>query len=170
MNKTIHMKILGKILLGIIVLVIVLLVFAYFWLMGTAPQYSGKLEFEGLHESVEIIYDNYGVPHIYAENDEDAYFALGYAQAQERLFQMEMIRRATSGRLSEILGKDLLPIDKIMLTLSIRKAAERSAKKAFENIDAAFKKQSLAYLKGVNSFIDQDNLPIEFTLIGLLIE
>ncbi len=160
------MKIFGKILLGLLVLLILILAFSYFWLKGTSPQYSGKLEMEGLGESVEIIYDNFGVPHIYAKNAEDAYFALGFAHAQERLFQMEMIRRATSGELSEILGEALLPTDKIMLTLSIRQAAERSAKKAFENIDTEFKTQSLAYLDGVNSFIDQGNLPIEFTLIG----
>jgi len=124
------------------------------------------LELQGLKETVEIIYDDFGVPHIYAKNAEDAYFALGYAQAQERLFQMEMIRRATSGRLSEVLGESLLPTDKIMLTLSIRRAAERSAKKAFEKTDSEYQKQSLAYLDGINSFIDQGNLPIEFTLIG----
>jgi penicillin amidase len=160
------MKIIWKIVLGLLALIFVLVIFTYSWLIGTAPQYSGKLKMKGLKETVEIIYDDFGVPHIYAGNAEDAYFALGFAQAQERLFQMEMIRRATSGKLSEILGKDLLPIDKIMLTLSIRHAAEKSAAKAFENMDAAYKKQSLAYLEGVNRFIDQGNLPIEFTLIG----
>jgi len=160
------MKILIKILIGFFALLFLLFTFSYFWLKSTAPTYSGELELQGLKESVEIIYDDFGVPHIYANNANDAYFALGYAQAQERLFQMEMIRRATSGKLSEILGESLLPTDKIMLTLSIRQAAEKSSKKAFENIDADFKKQSLAYLDGINRFIDQGNLPVEFTLIG----
>ncbi|MDZ7649077.1 MAG: penicillin acylase family protein [Cytophagales bacterium] len=56
---------------------------------------------------MEVLYDDYGVPHIYAQNDEDAYYALGYVHAQDRLFQMEMIRRPVGGRLSEILGPDL---------------------------------------------------------------
>ena len=73
-------------------LVLLLFVFSYFWLKGTAPKYSGELELQGLTETVEIIYDDFGVPHIYAKNAEDAYFALGFAHAQERLFQMEMIR------------------------------------------------------------------------------
>ncbi len=160
------MKIFTKILIGFLSLLLLLFVFSYFWLKSTAPKYSGEIELKGLTETTEIIYDDFGVPHIYAKNAEDAYFALGFAQAQERLFQMEMIRRATSGRLSEILGESLLPTDKIMLTLSIRHAAEKSAKKAFEKTDSEYQKQSLAYLKGINSFIDQGNLPVEFTLIG----
>lgn len=160
------MKILTKILFGFFALLFLLFTLSYFWLKSTAPTYSGELELPGITETVEIIYDDFGVPHIYAQNAKDAYFALGYAHAQDRLFQMEMIRRATSGRLSEILGKSLLPTDKIMLTLSIRRAAEKSAEMAFENINADFKKQSLAYLNGINSFIDQGNLPVEFTLIG----
>lgn len=160
------MKLFIKIVSGLLTLTFLIFILLYFWLKSTAPTYSGELELKDLTESVEIIYDDFGVPHIYANNAHDAYFALGYAQAQERLFQMEMIRRATSGRLSEILGESLLPTDKIMLTLSIRQAAEKSAKKAFENIDANFKKQSIAYLEGINSFIDKGNFPIEFTLIG----
>lgn len=160
------MKTLTKFLIGFFTILLLLFVFSFFWLKATAPKYSGELELQGLTETVEIIYDDFGVPHIYAKNAEDAYFALGFAHAQERLFQMEMIKRATSGRLSEILGESLLPTDKIMLTLSIRRAAERSAKKAFEKTGSEYHKQSLAYLEGINSFIDQGNLPIEFTLIG----
>ena len=160
------MKIFIKVLIGFFTLLFLLFTFSYFWLKSTAPVYSGEKKIQGIIESVEITYDDFGVPHIYANNAHDAYFALGFAQAQERLFQMEMIRRATSGKLSEILGESLLAIDKIMLTLSIRQAAEKSADKAFVNIDSEFKKQSLAYLDGINSFIDQGNLPIEFTLIG----
>ena len=160
------MKIFIRILIGVFTLLLLIFVFTYFWLKGTAPNYSGQLEKEDIQEEVEIIFNDFGVPHIYAQNAHDAYFALGYAHAQERLFQMEMIRRATSGRLSEVLGEALLPTDKIMLTLSIRKAAEKSAKKAFQQIDSEYQKQSLAYLEGINSFIDEGNLPIEFYLIG----
>jgi len=160
------MKLFFKILVGIFVLLLIIFVASWLWLKSTAPKYSGEVKLQGLNQPTEIIYDDFGVPHIYAQNAHDAYFAFGYAQAQERLFQMEMIRRATSGRLSEILGEDLLPIDKKMLTLSIRKTAVENARRVFKNADAEFKKQTLAYLDGVNSFIDEGNLPVEFTLIG----
>ncbi len=160
------MKNFKKFLLGLAALVLILFVPAWLWLKSTAPQYEGTLELAGLQSSVEIVYDDFGVPHIYASNAHDAYFALGYAQTQERLFQMEMIRRATSGRLAEILGEDLLTIDKIMRTLSIRKFALQSAQNSFANASDPFKKQSLAYLEGINSFIDNGTLPVEFTLIG----
>src|SRR5689334_10495495 len=65
------------------------------------PQKSGKLLLNGLHSPVEILTDTYGVPHIYAANEDDLYFAQGYVHAQERLWQMEFNRRVGSGRLSE---------------------------------------------------------------------
>ena len=113
LTKLFTMKIFIKVLIGFFTLLFLLFTFSYFWLKSTAPVYSGEKKIQGIIESVEITYDDFGVPHIYANNAHDAYFALGFAQAQERLFQMEMIRRATSGKLSEILGESLLAIDKI---------------------------------------------------------
>ncbi len=164
------MKVFFKILAGILVFLLVIFIVFWVWLKSTAPEYSGQIELSGIQQPTDIIYDDFGVPHIYAQNAHDAYFALGYAHAQERLFQMEMIRRATSGKLSEILGKDLLPVDKKMLTLSIRKTAVENGQRVFADTDAEFKKQALAYLDGVNAFIDEGNLPIEFTLIGFVPE
>jgi penicillin amidase len=160
------MKLIVNILLGLVTLLLLVFVAAYFWLNSSAPDYEGQKSFKSLDQSVKIFYDDFGVPHIYAENDEDAYFALGYAHAQERLFQMEMIRRATSGSLAEILGSELLKTDQIMLPLGISKAAEKSIAKAMKNPESQANKQALAYLDGINAFIDEDNLPIEFKLIG----
>ncbi|NOY49206.1 MAG: penicillin acylase family protein [Chlorobi bacterium] len=160
------MKLIVKILLGIFTLLLLVFVAAYSWIKGTAPTYEGQKTFKSLSQAVEIYYDDFGVPHIYAENAEDGYFALGYAHAQERLFQMVMIRRATSGRLSEILGKDLIKTDEVMLSLGIGQAAEKSSDLAFEDSQKTINKQAQAYLDGINAFIDEDNLPIEFKLIG----
>src|SRR5690242_5453107 len=68
------------------------------------PQKNGTLCLDGVHDSIEIITDHYGVPHIYAHNEDDLYFGQGYVHAQERLWQMELNRRIASGRLSEIFG------------------------------------------------------------------
>ena len=160
------MKFVKRLFVVLLVLLILVLAGVYFWLRSTRPVYDGTLTLKGLENKAKIIYDEFGVPHIYASNAHDAYFALGYAQAQERLFQMVMIKRATSGRLSEILGKDFIGIDKMMRTLSIRKAAERNAEYFFRNIDKPFQRQALAYLDGINSFIENGTLPVEFTLIG----
>ena len=160
------MKIVKKIFITLIIIVIVFVTISYFWLRSTKPVYSGNMKLSGLNSEVEVVFDEYGVPHIYAQNAHDAYMALGYVQAQERLFQMEMIRRVTSGRLSELLGEKFISTDKTMLTLSIRNMAERSANKYFEEIDEPYKKETLAYLEGINSFIENGTLPIEFSLLN----
>ena len=160
------MKIVKRIFLTLLIIVTAFVTISYFWLRSTKPNYSGQLTLSGLQSEVEVIFDDYGVPHIYAQNSHDAYMALGYVQAQERLFQMEMIRRVTSGRLSELLGAKFLDTDKTMLTLSIREMAIKSADKFFKEIDEPYKEETLAYLEGINSFIDEGKLPVEFTLLN----
>jgi len=123
------MKIIKQIFFILIIIVVVFAMASYFWLRSTKPDYSGIVTMQELENKVEVIFDDYGVPHIYAENSHDAYMALGYVQAQERLFQMEMIRRVTSGRLSELLGEKFINTDKTMLTLGIREMAVKSADK-----------------------------------------
>lgn len=151
-----------SILLGLVLLVAA----AWLAIRNTAPNYSGEMICSALQDEVKITFDEFGVPYIDAQNANDAYFALGFAHAQERLFQMEMIRRLSSGKLAEILGPDLISVDKSMLALGIRAMGERSADKYFKEIDAPFKETSMAYLDGINTFIDNENLPIEFTLMG----
>ncbi len=160
------MKILKKVIIVLIIIVVGFVTISYFWLRSTKPVYSGNLKLKGLEKEVEVIFDSYGVPHIYAQNANDAYMALGYLHAQERLFQMEMIRRVTSGRLAELLGEKYVDTDKTMLTLSIREMAKKSADKYFADVDEPYKKETLAYLKGINSFIKNGTLPIEFTLLN----
>lgn len=136
----------------------------YGYLRSTLPDYDGEMTIPGLQDKVEIIRDSYGMPHIYAQTDEDAYFALGYCMAQDRLFQMDMVRRTARGRLAEILGKDLVPVDKFFRTIA--------AGKSIEDIAAAYPHEtraaSEAYAKGVNYFIENHKgpLPIEFTILG----
>src|SRR5258708_29796434 len=121
------MKILKRILTSLVAIVLLILTGIFIYLQTTKPTYSGELSLQGLKAEVEVLYDQYGVPHLYAQNAEDAYFALGYVHAQDRLFQMEMLRRAAGGRLSEVLGEDLLPVDKLFRTLGINKFAKEHA-------------------------------------------
>src|SRR5215469_17148917 len=97
---------------------------AYYLLMRRPlPKVKGELSFPGLHEPVEIITDRYGVPHIYAQNEDDLYFAQGYIHANERMWQMELNRRISSGQLSEIFGEIALETDRFARRLGMHRAA-----------------------------------------------
>ncbi len=137
----------------------------YFFVKTLYPTYKGDLELTDLSKKVTVIYDDNGVPHITAENETDAYIALGYVHAQDRLWQMELIRRITAGRLSEIFGEDLVKVDKFMGSLGV----EEEAFKTVANLDKNTKSYKLtqAYLKGVNQFIENGATPIEFHLLGI---
>lgn len=159
------MRIFKKILLGILILLVIGAISGVIYINSLKPQYSGNLELQNLQSEVSTYFDDYGIPHIYAENQEDAYTTLGYLHAQDRLWQMELLKRIAPGRLSEILGKDLLVTDKFFATLGIEEATE----KAINNLDKSSNayKFAMAYINGVNQFIDEGATPIEFTLVGV---
>lgn len=161
------MKILKRILIGLLALVVVVVLFIVIYLQTQKPNYDGELKLSGLKEEVDVKYDDFGVPHIYAKNETDVYFALGYVHAQDRLFQMEMLRRAAGGRLSEVLGPDLLKIDKLFRTLGINQFAKEQAKKFMSSDSAAFQRAAIAYQKGVNEYVHTGKTPIEFRIMGI---
>lgn len=161
------MKILKRI--ALILLAVIILIFAgvVIFLQSSKPTLNGELVLSGLEETVEVFYDEYGVPHIYANNEHDAYYALGYVHAQDRLFQMEMLRRAAGGRLSEVLGPDLIKVDKLFRTLGINKFATESAKQFLSSDTSAYQRGALAYQAGINEFIKIGKTPIEFLIMGI---
>ncbi|MBL7847429.1 MAG: penicillin acylase family protein [Cyclobacteriaceae bacterium] len=161
------MKILKRTLIVLLILVVAVVAGGYLYLNGSGPVYEGTVALQGLKGEVEVYYDSYGVPHIYAGSEEDAYLALGYVHAQDRLFQMELVRRAAAGRLAEVLGKDLIPTDKLFRTLGINQFAEEHATKFLSADTAAYQRAALAYQKGLNEYIRTGKTPIEFTLIGI---
>ncbi len=152
-----------------LILFVLIIAFAFgaifLWLNNSAPNYSGKIKLKEVKDSTQVVYDDYGIPHIYASNSKDAYFALGYTHAQERLFQMEIIRRLSQGKLAEILGPKLISTDKKMRTLGFAKMAKENGT-AFLSQNGEMQQQAKAYLDGINAFIDQDRLPIEFKMLG----
>ena len=149
-----------------ILLVLLLLIFAgvYAYLRSTLPDYEGGISVSGITQPVEIIRDAYGMPHIYAQTDQDAYFVLGYCMAQDRLFHMDLMRRAGRGKLAEVLGKDLVSVDRFFRTITAGKSCEDIA----AAYDPATRLAAEAYADGVNYFINHHKgpLPIEFTLLG----
>ena len=114
--------------------------------------------------AVRIVRDEHGVPHLSADSDEDIYFAMGYVQAQDRLWQMELQRRLAAGRLSELFGKDLLLQDSWMRTLGLR----QSAQSAYGALSEPARRSLVAYAKGVNAWLGEKHpLPMEFSLFHL---
>jgi penicillin amidase len=161
------MKIVKKVLVVLFAILFLAVIAGVIYLQIQKPTYSGEVTLKGLKNEVNIFYDNFGVPHIFAQNAEDAYFALGYAQAQDRLFQMEMLRRAASGRLSEVLGPDLLKVDKLFRTLGINQFAKEHAQKFLSADTASFQLAALAYQKGVNEYVRTGKTPLEFSIMGI---
>jgi penicillin G amidase len=156
-----------KIFIGIIAIILLAALAVFLFVNNIKPKRDGTVNLEGLNKTVEIYYDDFAVPHIYAQSEEDAYFALGYAHAKERLFQMEMIRRLASGSLSEVLGESLLETDVFFRTLSIDKHAEWSAQEFLKHSDKPYFKAANAYLKGLNTFLEEGKMPLEFTILGI---
>ena len=154
-------------LLALMILVLAVIIGGYVFLSASKPDYQGEMSLPGLESQVSIHFDDFGVPHIYAENERDLYYALGYVHAQDRLFQMELLRRVGAGRLSEILGPDLIETDRFLRTIGINEIAEHSAKVYLNEDNEPFQIAALAYLEGINSFIDNGATPPEFTLLGI---
>ena len=155
-----------KRLLVSLILIGILFSLAYFiFAQLMSPAYQGEKTLAPLEEQVSVYFDTYGVPHIYGETEKDVFTALGYVHAQDRLWQMEVIRRIAAGRLSELFGEDLLETDQLFLTLGIEDASVKSV--AQLDTSSPEYKLSMAYLKGINAFITDGPTPIEFYLTGV---
>ncbi|MBV8636371.1 MAG: penicillin acylase family protein, partial [Burkholderiaceae bacterium] len=135
----------------------------WYW-RASLPKVEGSLKLSGLQGAVDIVRDQNGVPHIYARNSDDAFYALGFVHAQDRLWQMEMNRRIAAGRLSEILGPGALDTDRFLRTLGVAHNAQGIWSHLAPDAKAALE----AYARGVNAFIDGHSqvLPPEFYLTG----
>lgn len=131
------------------------------------PCVDGHCTIDGLAESVEIIRDHCGIPHIYAKNENDLFFAQGYVHAQDRLWQMEMNRRIGQGRMSEVVGAEALALDRLMRTIGLSRMAERSWTQVHEDARRIVE----AYVAGINAWIKNAKmLAFEFTLLGVVPE
>lgn len=119
----------------------------WWWSRQSIPSLDGQQRLPGLAGPVEVLFDQWGVPHVYAAGQEDAWAAAGILHARDRLWQMEIYRRAAYGRLSEILGTRALPIDRRLLTLGLKAAAEAEWHSATPAVRTALSR----YAEGVNA-------------------
>ncbi|MEY4530656.1 MAG: hypothetical protein RLZZ156_1377 [Deinococcota bacterium] len=132
-------------------------------LIACSPAALNTQGIRGLTAPVSIQKDQWGVPHIRAKTDLDAFYAQGFVHAQDRLWQMELNRRTGAGRLSEILGAAALDQDKFLRTWGFYRAAEA----AYPALEPRSKAILESYTAGVNAVIAQGNLPLEFSLLGV---
>ena len=143
------------------------LIAGVWWLYWIArspvPQLDGSVSVPGISSKVRVVRDEQGVPTIEAATLEDLFFAQGYVTAQDRLWQMDILRRAAAGELSEVIGEDTVKMDREQRILGLRVAAEAAEK----NISARDRAYFDAYARGVNAFLEshRDRLSLEFRLL-----
>jgi penicillin amidase len=157
-------SILKKVAAVFAILLLALAAAAFWYRSASLPQVDGRISVEGTGAPVDIVRDAEGVPHIYAKSANDAYFALGFVHAQDRLWQMELNRRIPAGRMAEILGPKAVDTDRFLRTLGVR----RNAEKILANLSTDTRAALEAYARGVNAWLAQRSgpLPPEFLLTG----
>jgi penicillin G amidase len=143
------LTIIRRIFAGLVLLLMLLIGSGYLYLRSSLPQVNGAIAVSGIGSTVHIERDADGVPLIVAANDEDAAFGLGFVHAQDRLFQMEMMRRYGAGRLAEVVGAEALPIDKQMRVLGFYRAAEAE----ISHLSPEVQRGLDAYAAGVNALL-----------------
>src|SRR4030042_2719818 len=166
--KNKQMKTIKRTLQVMLVLIIVIciagLLFIRIISRRALPDYNVDVKLEGLNADVEVFRDKFGIPHVYAETDHDLYTAVGYLMAQDRLWQMDLLRRVTLGRLSDIFGETSVEEDLLLRALRYSEKSMHLLEVTDPEITGALE----AYANGVNQYIEAHpgKLPPEFTILG----
>lgn len=160
------MRFILKLLIFLGILIIGTATLAAYWTFySPLPEYNSNIELNGLQQEVDVHWDPYAVPYIYAKNENDLYYTIGYIHAQERLWQMTLSQIAAEGRFAEFLGEDMVEYDIYQRTLGFWETAKQIEAAAPDSLIEILEH----YSAGVNAFINQnkDNLPAEFTLLDV---
>jgi penicillin amidase len=155
---------LSRFLLFVVLPAAAALIACFLYLRGSLPAADGRVIKAGVSQPVEITRDENGVAVVNARTDRDAFFAVGFAHAQDRMWQLELERRTAAGRLSEVFGRDAVPQDARMRVLGLYEAAEQS----WSRLSPEARASLTAYAAGVNAWLAQDPvLPPEFIVLGV---
>lgn len=161
------MKKFGRIPFIAIIVLIALIIIGAFLInkisKQSIPDYNEDIELTGLSNPVTVYRDSFAIPHVFADNEKDLYTAVGYLMAQDRLWQMDLLRRATTGNLSEIFGKDFVETDALMRSLRITEKSKLVLKNTSPKVLTALE----AFANGVNQYIQKNKskLPVEFAIL-----
>jgi len=142
--------------------------FTGFWQNAESDMVNAnkKMKLKGAHDKIDILFDDKMIPHVFAQNDHDVYYAQGYVTAMHRLWQMDFQTRFAAGRISEVVGKKAIEVDRYQRRMGMVYGAENSLKGMMENPKA--KEMILAYTEGINAYIhslSRANLPVEYKLL-----
>jgi len=159
------MKKIKRVFLFLLILLGLLAIGFYAYLYSTKPQYEGEVHIKGISKETSVYFDEFGVPHIYAASEKEAQTVLGYVHAQDRLWQMEIIRRIAPGKLPELFGTRAVSMSKFFMSLGIDEASEEAIKKMDKNGKPY--QLAMAYLDGINQYVENGKTPVEFTLLGI---
>ncbi len=158
-----------KWLISLFFILLVTFSYVFYFVKSSIAPMDGEITLKNLKGSVSVIRDQFGVPHIKAENNLDVFRTLGFVAASERLFQMEIERRMANGELSELFGDKTLASDKLFRTLGIRSRMSEmlQAKKDDHTLNMEMWNEMEAFYDGVNQFQDTEKLPLEFSILGI---
>lgn len=162
------MKILKRILIVLLIVIVLIIIIGFSMFRHISnravPDYNKDLVLEGLTAPVEVYRDSFAVPHVYARNEHDLYMVTGYLLAQDRFWQMDLLRHVTEGRLSEIFGADFVETDLLLRALRFRRKSESMLK----NSDSSAINMLNAFADGINMYLENNrkNLPPEFAILG----
>jgi penicillin amidase len=156
-------------IIGLFVVLIGVILYTFYFVKSSMAPMDGELQLKNLTSPVSVIRDQFGIPHIKAKNTKDAFRALGFVVASERLFQMEMERRMANGELAEIFGNRMLATDKLFRTLSLRQSMSLMLDHKIRNntLDPKMWSDLEAFYDGVNQFQYHEKLPLEFSILGI---
>lgn len=159
------MEKLKKIILVLLALVVIFAIAIVVYCFYLKPGYEGEQSLKNIKQETIVYFDDFGVPHIYANSQKDAMVALGYVHAQDRLWQMELLRRIAPGRLAEIFGSKALKSDLFFAGLGINENSEKTIAKLDKNSQSYI--LASAYLNGINQYLEEGKTPIEFQILGI---
>ncbi len=151
--------------LGILILLAIItgIIFIVDLKKRAVPDYAADIEIPGLEREVTVYRDSLGVPHVYAHNEHDLYLSTGYLVAQDRLWQMDLLRRVTQGRLSEIFGSDFIETDALLRALRY----DKKSKMVLDSASSELRLALHAFADGVNLYIENNtDFPPEFAILG----
>lgn len=155
-----------KVVLISIAIILGAMIMVYYWTIAMLrPEYEGTVKSSRLDTKVEVLFDDFGVPYVSADNLTDAYYVIGYLHAKERLWQMTLSQLSIEGRFAEFLGEDALPYDRFLRTINFKELARKNE----ALLDDEQKALLNAYSNGVNDWVEQNRtrLPIEFALVEM---
>ncbi|MDH4247818.1 MAG: penicillin acylase family protein [Deltaproteobacteria bacterium] len=165
LDETRVMKVLKIVLAVLVALILAAAGGGYYLHRRPVPPLEGAFQVPGLTAPVEVILDRWGVPHIHAQSEKDAYFAMGYMLARDRLFQLTLIKFITQGRLAELVGEEALPLDRLHRTVDFHGQGRVQFLHAVPEVRTAV----AAYIQGVNAWVETmpSGVPVEFLILGI---